>query len=513
MANNAFALDKWVKAESKNFIVYSNIPEHHALAYTKKLEQFRYIISGFYNINKDNSSHNDKFEIYLLRHRGQFEIIYPNIRSGIAGFVRNCPTGTYAYSHFDGEKITEAKDIKVQEENLSLNIIFHEYTHLFMFQNSTVYYPKWFIEGYAEYYSTMRISGDRAVVGMALSLRSISILSLGTTIDYKYILKNKLSKRQDNEFLMSFYAQSWLLTHYLMADPERLKKLKQYFAEINEGKDEIETFERIFAIKLENLSYVLKAYYLKDIRATIYRVSSMPEPVVEITNMPKSADNLLLLNAAAINCPKQDYKPKLLSMIEKEAAKFPNDDYAKMVLANAYIYVGPEEKAVDFYKTYTATNPNDAKGFFNLGLTYYLMAKNNKFLPNETYESQIKLARSLFGKSYKLNPANAVNLYHFSITGPNTGIKPDESSYNAALEAYLSYPLLYQYAYNAMIMQLRNGDLEDVKFTMQSVTSNPHLKEEYKERINLALEAIEAKEPIENILKILSYDIAKTQSD
>lgn len=504
MANNAFALDKWVKAESKHFTVYANISDKDAIAYTKRLEQFRYILGAFYNTNGKDDAIKNKFTIYLMKDQKSLKVVMPSANEFLRGFVRPCTMGTNGYAVYEGDKIRDTKNIRNQAENSSLNVIFHEFTHIFMFQNSTFYYPEWFVEGYAEFYGPTQISGDQAIIGLAESGRYYTLINQDRAISYKDVLKLRSEIKKDPEKYNSFYAQSWLLTHYMISDPVRKKKLVQYFEETSNGAEEIEAFERIIGIKVKDLSKILMKYLDNDLKATIYRLSQMPNPEIKISELPKSADKLLLMNAAATSCSGYENDETLYKLIEQEVKKYPGDKYADMVMANANIYIGHEEKAVDFYKKYTAENPNDAKGFFNLGLTYYLMAKHDKFLPKETYASQIKLARSMFGKSYLLDASDAPNLYYFSLTASNNSLKPDVSSYNAAYEAFLSSPTMIDYAFNAMQMQLRSEDLEDAKSTMEIIISNPHIDESLKTNLKNAINAIKEKKPIEKIFEALS---------
>lgn len=63
----ANAADKWIKAESPNFIAYSNSNEKITRAYVKSLEQYRYVLDIFHNQMGEATAPQPKTAVYLLK--------------------------------------------------------------------------------------------------------------------------------------------------------------------------------------------------------------------------------------------------------------------------------------------------------------------------------------------------------------------------------------------------------------------------------------------------------------
>lgn len=500
-ATSKAAADTWVKAETANFIVYSNIGERDANAYAAKLEQYRFILSQFYLSREQQAQASPKFEVYLTDRRRHFKEVWPTIDDDVAGFVvTNCVEGITAFSHFDTDGPSRSSLSALRGENSSLEIIFHEYTHMFMAQNTSMAEPRWYSEGMAEYYSTMKFNNSEMVLGYGSSWR-ISVLRGGGKLDYEAILRDDPRLREDHH-QASFYAQSWLLTNYLLHDNIRQQKIRLYFAARNNGEDPILAFERIFEVKVKDLPHILNRY-LESAKTKVFSIRNMPPPQVKIEALPQSSDKLILWNAALKTCRSDDYKPQLLAKIKAEVAKYPEDSFANSVNANADLLIGDEKLALEYFKARSAQNPNDSEAFFRLGQVYFSAANDDNLFDGETKVSQIAKARTAFGRAYQLDPINAANLYYFSKTAAVGEVFPDDSSLNAATEAFLMAPSNRIYALNAAFMLILRDNYEDAKIVLNSISNNPHRRVAFVQAAR-AIAAIDAKKSKKEIIEALT---------
>ncbi len=358
----------WISARSDHFILYSDSSEKIATAYVKRLEQYRYMLATFHGA-AEQLEETPPLPIYFVSSFSQLRQTWPTANENVRGYFKNCRQDQGAVAINEGDMVMQAHSAQAQAENTSQAVLFHEYAHNFMFQTTTGPYPAWFVEGFAEYYSTTKLQDDQAVVGMAFSWRVRTLTSPGTWVKYEDILRNTWRpKHGDGDAETSaFYAQSWLLSHYLLADPDRRKKLSAYLQAYAHGDDPVTSFETIFGIPVKTLSKVLDSYMNTKLMATVFRVHDMPVAQVTVTTLPASASKLLLWDAADRLCPQHENIPALLDHIRTEAARFPTDDFAQSALARAEIIIGDEAKAIPYLKTYTVTHPDDADGFFMLG--------------------------------------------------------------------------------------------------------------------------------------------------
>jgi tetratricopeptide (TPR) repeat protein len=102
-------------------------------------------------------------------------------------------------------------------ESLSLQAILHEYTHLLLRHNDS-YWPLWLKEGMAEVYGTLEVIGGHNVrIGKPLP-EHLSTLATEPMLSLRDLFAVTHSSPDYNESDRQgmFYAQSWLLAHYLM---------------------------------------------------------------------------------------------------------------------------------------------------------------------------------------------------------------------------------------------------------------------------------------------------------
>lgn len=98
----------------------------------------------------------------------------------------------------------------------SLNTIFHEYTHLLLRRNDRIW-PPWLKEGMAEMYSTFEATGRGVRIGLPIQ-EHLQLLKNSEFMPLQELLTATHESADYNESDRQglFYAQSWLLTHFLM---------------------------------------------------------------------------------------------------------------------------------------------------------------------------------------------------------------------------------------------------------------------------------------------------------
>jgi len=286
--------DDWTRFETNNFIMYSNVREKVAVEYIKKLENFHYVLGDFYNKKQED---HEKFVIYFVNTYSDLEKTYPKIDSNIAGYVKSCQEGITGFSLYQGDTIQNSENLLKQQENASLIITFHEYSHIFMAKNWGMNYPHWFIEGYAEYYGGTRMNNEKIMVGMPFINRYVA-LKHNVQIDYKDIIGETIKLKTYDIKITTYYSQSWLLTHYMMSSPELRKKAQEYFNARQNGEDKLKAFERTFGMDTKALKIALDKYLNSEIKAIYIPLRKDIDLNVAVTKMPKSASQLLLYNAA-----------------------------------------------------------------------------------------------------------------------------------------------------------------------------------------------------------------------
>ena len=98
-----------------------------------------------------------------------------------------------------------------------MEVIFHEYAHL-LFRRNDQLWPLWLKEGMAEIYSTFETEGRNARIASPI-LHHLQTLENHPLMPLAELFSVNRDSDQYNERERQgmFYAESWLLTHFLMA--------------------------------------------------------------------------------------------------------------------------------------------------------------------------------------------------------------------------------------------------------------------------------------------------------
>jgi len=145
----------------------------------------------------------------------------------------------------------------------SLESVFHEYTHLLLRHNA-LFWPMWLNEGMADIYSTFETTSDHGVrIGRPLDLylRLLERKPLMPLADL-FAVTRESPEYNERERQGVFYAESWLLTHYLMLGDNPVMKARfgQLTGFLRQGQSPEQAFTNTFRVTLSQMENQLKHY-------------------------------------------------------------------------------------------------------------------------------------------------------------------------------------------------------------------------------------------------------------
>ncbi|HYD27952.1 DUF1570 domain-containing protein [Brevundimonas sp.] len=314
----ASALADWRRAESQHFVVYSDGSERSLRDYTARLERFHGLLrSRFGGPAQDDLR---KLPVYLVDDARALRTAMPHLPEGIAGYYTASENDIFAIL------------IRGRDDDLLL----HEYTHHFMANVGQGRLPGWFSEGLAEYYATATVSeAGAASFGLPNPGRQRQ-LQQGRWLPMDQLLRARGSFDIETETGRGmYYAQSWALTHWLLADQTRARALGVYLNAVGAGRDPAEAWQASFGIAPEALEAQLKAY----MRGRLYYSELNIPPVtpeITVSTLPPAWDAVILplINSRSPR-PEEMNGPALLATARANAARFPDDALALVALGRA----------------------------------------------------------------------------------------------------------------------------------------------------------------------------------
>lgn len=274
---------KWLRADTDNFIIYSESSERSLRSFAENLQRFDATLR--LRLKVPAGKEPNRLTIYLVpRAADAGRLASGKSGSSIAGFYSADLDGSFAVSH---REVIEFKGASSSQQTL-----FHEYTHHFMKRYFSAAFPAWFIEGFAEFYSTTDFTGKgQYQVGRPAYFRAHGLVNMPRIPVEKLLLQQPREMRSSGQMDV-YYGRAWLLTHMLYYDPDRAGQLTTYIDAINRGEEGEKAAVAAFG-DLAALDRDLQRYLG---RSLTYMTSAAPIPVpgtITVTPLPHAEDALV----------------------------------------------------------------------------------------------------------------------------------------------------------------------------------------------------------------------------
>jgi len=446
-------ISDWFRAESRHFIVYSDTNHKNVSQLLNKLERFDYLLRLYSNldIKVDNRP---KLTFYYQARVKDLDQIDKTPPPFAIGLYNSCELGVQGFGAHMFYGVNPDIPLEKQPENESLSYIFEAYARHFLYRYTDVRGPNWYIDGFAQYFANTRFSDTETVVGKPpQSVRDYLLYVVGHTtysLDYKDILLGNNTKGYNvagvEGVKLEFQAKAWALTHYILSSKENLQHFRVYNHLVDQGIEHTQAFEQAFGYKVTKLSTHLWNYKRKSAEALKLNLTAGGNQDIHFSNLPISANKLILADAALKACPTPEAGVSLLQKIVSEAKKFPQSDYAQLVLSRAQIHWGNAQDALPYLTTKAKTD--NFETFYLLGLANLRLAEQSQGDAQKTYLVQ---AQEHLLKALTLNPLSAETAYAGFKAGLAAQDIPSEKVLNLAIQARQLAPEVNSYIRSAAL--------------------------------------------------------------
>ena len=188
-----------------------------------------------------------------------------------------------------------------------MEVIFHEYTHL-LFRHNDRIWPLWLKEGMAEVYSTFETTGYNARIGKPID-HHLRLLAQQPLLPLAELFAVTHDSPQYNERDRQgiFYAESWLLTQFLMAgdNPACKARFGQFIPLLRQGQLPEPAFTNALQTTLPAMETELRRYLRQGrfapLELTLPANVSSPitlttRPITPVENYFRLGDELLRIH-------------------------------------------------------------------------------------------------------------------------------------------------------------------------------------------------------------------------
>jgi tetratricopeptide (TPR) repeat protein len=242
----------WFEVRSPHFQTYSCGPTQEVVRLAARLEQFH---EAYALLAGNQAVTSPPIVVMAFPEHAALEPFLP--------VYQNRPANLAAFFSRGSDENLIVLSLSNAGAGTSLEAVFHEYAHLLLRHNEQ-FWPMWLKEGMADIYATFEVTGDHSIrIGrpMALYLHLLSQQSLLPLKDL-FAVKHDSPEYNERERQGMFYAESWLLTHYLMlgGNPWHKAHFGQLTTLLREGQSPEAAFTNVFRTPLPLMEKQLRTY-------------------------------------------------------------------------------------------------------------------------------------------------------------------------------------------------------------------------------------------------------------
>jgi len=386
----------WLRVSSDRFIVVTDAGEKPGHDVAAHFEQMRSIFGQLLSRSKLRMS--EPIEIIAIRSDKDYSLLAPQVNGKAINSAGFWLAGE--------DRVFIVLNLSQPD---SWRAVEHQFAHYMLSYNYPPT-PPWFDEGFAEYFASLNLTAKNAELGSDPELKPSNQTDLlGHQVDINnqkslteilqnpvwlawpdlLTMKNRAANGQEGTHHTLFYAQSWILVHYLL-NKDKMSELGKYFGLVEIQRTPVEqAIQQAFGMSVAQLDQAVKSYFrslapLFTALDDAQRPNAPPIPqAVNQTALPFSVDDI---GTSSKSLP----IPEAQALVDEMELRIPErrqqafDQLQKLItdpktgtvvahraLAWAYVQKGNTSHAFEELNAAVQVNANDPWTRFGMALASY----------------------------------------------------------------------------------------------------------------------------------------------
>lgn len=442
----------WHQVTTPRFIVYGEGGSRAVIQEAEELERLDRLMRQTLNITAERET--PRLKVFLVRNRTELAKISTFVDRGVGGYYAASPFGVHA-ALIRGE---------------GNHVLFHEYAHHFMYQYFPSHYPAWFTEGFAEYFATANVEKANKVTMGYFSPGRMYALNQMRWVSMEDLLSAKPRDLRGNQ-RSTYYAQSWLLTHYIINDQARLRAFAGYVEALRTGGQWEEALKTYFGLTPEQLRAELRRYLNGQMR---YAELSMERETVpsQLVTLPKAADNFIFTYAALQSHIPQERAEALLAEARENIARYPDDPMGLFALGNLEQVWGDNDRAEVALTRLLEVQPDHTEGLRVMAQLLIEKAEDSK--DDEARISLFNQAQRLLAKAIESDPTDFRPYRQIAMIRSRAPNYPTENDIDILLTALGYSPQVTGLRMQTIDALIRSGNSSAAEVMLRVLQNQPH---------------------------------------
>jgi tetratricopeptide (TPR) repeat protein len=459
---SSVALADWHEASSDHFVIYADESEREIRKYSDRLERYYSAMSAILPSKNIKPSPSNRVTIYVVRNERIVRQLYGsgNDSRYIRGFYMPRAGGSLA--------IIPPIDVAGSNASESELVLMHEYAHHFMAENAPYLVPRWYGEGFAEFFATTKFEGNGAVgLGLPAQHRAYELFE-ANDVSIEELLDSKLYAARKSKNYDNFYGRSWVLFHYLFTDTPRREQLVDYLNRLNRGEAELVAATAAFG-DLKALDKALDAYLRQKrmhyIRVTPDRLSIGQISVRRLSEGEAASMPIRIRSKRGVD---EQAAAEVVQAAREVAAKFADEPAVQAALAEAEFDAGNDEAAIRAADKALAAVPGNMTALIQKGYALTRMAEKAKS------EEAWRAARRHFVSVNKIENDNPIPLIYYYLSFVQQDKEPTKPALDGLEWALELAPYDSRVRMMVAMRQMHDKRFAQAMRTISPLAYNPH---------------------------------------
>ena len=446
------ALADWHQVTTPKFIVYGEGGARAVVQEAEELERLDQLMRRTLNITSEREA--PRLKVFLVRNRTELAKISTFVDRQVGGYYSQSPFGVHA-ALIRGE---------------GNHVLFHEYAHHFMYQYFPSHYPGWFTEGFAEYFATANVDKASKVTMGYFSPSRMYALNQMRWVGMDVLLSAK-PRDLTGPQRSTYYAQSWLLTHYIVTDPARLRAFAGYVEALRTGTGWQEALQTHFGLTPEQLRSELRRYLNGQMR---YAEISLERETIpsQVVTLPKTSDDFVFTYAALQSYIPQERAEELLAETRTKASLYPDDPMALFTLGNLEQVWGDNDKAEAALNRLLEIEPDHAEGLRVMAQLRIEQAEDSE-TPEGSF-SLLNQAQRLLAKAIERDPTDFRSYRQIALIRSRAANYPTDNDIDILITALSLSPQVTNLRMQTVDALNRKGMTDEAEVLLRVLQNQPH---------------------------------------
>lgn len=465
----------WSEASSEHFIIYSDQSEKSLRLFAERLELFHATMAQVLRKQPPKPSPSNRVTIFVVSSDEEVRQLIQADNSFTTGVYRPRAGATVAL-------VPHLRHARSRYELAPETVLYHEYAHHFMYGITARGYPRWFIEGFAEFFSGVRFQSKQVDLGMPTQHRVMELVR-SSHVPIRELLSMAGGKREPKSRYDAFYGQSWALFHCLQFSPERAGQLGRYQALLGQGKPALQAAEGAFG-DLDQLEKDVRIYWN---RASMVHVSIDRDTLqigpINISKLSAGAAQMMPITMQSRLGLSQERALGLLPEAQQVAASFPDDADVQADLAAVELAAGNDDAAIAAADRALAIHPENIAAHLQKGYALFHKVESGA-LPRESWT----WVRNQFAKANVIENDHPIPLIQFYRSYRAQGVEPTKNAVDGLASAMQLAP--FDSSVRWMVGQelISDDRLAEATEVLAPLAYSPHRNEFTERALDLLLE-------------------------